>query len=137
MPPRGSDDAPDEDRDQRRDVALKVPKRMGQKFHDRFVDAEDHPEHAAGDPGKHGAQSDERPLEDPEDELQRGHFFIQIMIHIFLSPFVYLILFHNVIFILCFARVIKHMCKFLLYLNNSGVQLAFAFLPEMDYNSRR
>ena len=29
------------------------------------------------------------------------------------------------------------MCKFLLYLNNSGVQLAFAFLLEMDYNNRR
>ena len=90
-----SDDASDEYRDQRRDMALKVLKRVGQKFHDRFVDAEDHPEHAAGDAGKHSAQSDERALEDPEDELHRGHFFIQIMIHIFLIPFIYLILFHK------------------------------------------
>ena len=53
-----SDDASDEYRDQRRDMALKVLKRVGQKFHDRFVDAEDYTQHTAGYAGKDSSEPD-------------------------------------------------------------------------------
>lgn len=83
-----SDYPSDKYRNERWNMRSEVPEGMGEKLHDRLVDAEDHAEHSAGDAGEHGTQADQRTLKDPENKLWGTHFSLSILIHIFIFPFI-------------------------------------------------
>ena len=70
--PQETDDPAQDYRDQGRDMGLKILYRMGQKLHDRFVDAEDHAQYPAGDPRQHSAQADDYALQDADQEKLRS-----------------------------------------------------------------
>ena len=70
--PQETDDPAQDYRDQGRDMGLKILYRMGQKLHDRFVDAEDHAQYPAGNPRQHSAQADDYALQDADQEKLRS-----------------------------------------------------------------
>lgn len=57
-----ADSHPDDDGQQRQRIPLERAERIGQQRHNRRVNAEHHAQHAAGNTGEHGAESDQYAL---------------------------------------------------------------------------